>query len=111
MSLLLLSLFPLAAGFGFLYWADQLDVEHDILKLFFQLLFLPLTFLSINFAVIYARLVWAADAELVSLLGISVTILGWIMFIIGAYLVYILFMRVKDVVLRKKQEKMEEKYG
>jgi hypothetical protein len=111
MSLLFLSIVPLVVGFGFLYWADQLDVEHDILKLFFQLLFLPLTFLSINFSVIYARLVWAADSELVDLLSLSVEILGWVMFVVGAYLCFILFMRVKDVVLRKRQAKMEEKYG
>jgi hypothetical protein len=99
------------AGIGFLYWADQLDEEHAVLKLMFQFLYIPLLWLSINFAVIDVGLVYGADAELIARLGDFVYYLGWVFFFFGAYLVYNIFMRLKDWFVERKRRREEERYG
>lgn len=111
MSLAMITFVPLAIGLGFLYWASQLDEEHHVLQLVFQLLFIPLCWISINFALIDARLIYSSDAELVKGLADMVFYLGWVFFIIGAYIVYRLFVTIKDWILQKKMEKEEEDYG
>lgn len=111
MSFAMIILLPILAAFGFLYWSDQLDEEHAFLKLMFQLLFLPLILLSINFGVIYAGLVWSSDSQLVKLLADFSYYLGWIIFIVGAYIVLTLFKRIYDMILERKAQKREEKHG
>jgi hypothetical protein len=109
MSMDVLVLLPVLAGFGFLYWGSQ--VEDAFLKLLFQLLFLPSVLFSVLLGVIDVRLLYASDSELVVALSTFTYILGWIIFIVAAYIIYRLFMFLKDMFLQKKKDKEEELYG
>ena len=111
MSLSMIIFLPIAIGFGFLYWASQLDENHPILALAFQLFFIPLAWISINFALINARLIYSADSELITSLGDLIYYLGWMLFIVGAYLVYNICLNLYDMFLERKRVKEEEKYG
>jgi len=108
MSMAMITFIPLAIALGFLYWASLLDDEHQILGLVFQLFFIPLSWVSINFALIDARLIYSSDVELVSGLGDLIYYLGWIFFIVGAYLVYNLFMNIYRLMQERKRQKDED---
>jgi hypothetical protein len=110
MSLSMIIFLPVVVAFGFLYWAEQLDEEHGILKLMFQLFFIPLVWIAVNFAVINVRIIYSSDSELVGLLGDFTYYLGWVFFIVGAYIVYNIFIRLKDFIQQRKSEKESEKY-
>lgn len=107
----IIAILPLIAGFGFLYWGSQLEEDYNILKLMFQLFFLPLCFLSIHLCIIAVTLLYGSDNATITQLGLFVQILGYVMFLIGLFLLYKIVMEVKDFLLRKKQEKQEEMYG
>lgn len=109
MSLGIIVLLPVLAGVGFLYWASQL--EEDVLKTLLQILFLPLLLLSIHFGVIDARLLYGADSELVQQLAMFAYYLGWIIFIVGAYLFFRLLGRIRDWFITRKKDREDEKYG
>lgn len=111
MSLAIITILPLLAGFGFLYWASQLDEEWAILKLMFHLFFLPLTFLSIHLAIIDATILYGADQTLIAQLGLFVEITGYVMFLVGLYILYKIIVAIKEFLMRRKEQKKEELYG
>ena len=97
---------PLLAGFGFLYWSSLLDGEDwDVFKLMLRLMFLPLTFLSIHFAIIDATLTYASNSDLVSTLAMFAEYLGYLMYLVGLYILYVL---IKGVVRNLQGKKMSE---
>lgn len=111
MSMNIIILLPILSGFGFLYWASQLeDEDYSIIRLLFQLMFIPLMWISINFAAIDASITYASNTDLVSLLGDFVYYTGWIAFIVGAALSFIVLKRLYELIRQKKQSKENEKY-
>ena len=110
MSMDLIILLPVLTGFGLLYWADQLSEEYAVLRLMFQLMFLPLMWIGIHLAIVDIQLVYASNTELIKTLSELVSYLGWVFFIIGGFILYRLLMGVKDFMLKKKQEKEQDMY-
>ena len=110
MSLAILTLLPVLAGLGLIYWSSVLEDEQAVFKLFLQILFLPLLLLSINFGVIDARLLYGADSELVVLLAQFAYYVGWVIFIVGAYLFFKLGGEIKDWFIERKARRESEKY-
>ena len=104
-------LLPILSGFGLLFWSDQIREEHPILSLAFQLMFIPLIFLSIHLGIIEATITYAADTELVKVLSEVSYYYGILMFLIGVYYFFIIITKIKEALLQKRQQKMEEKYG
>jgi hypothetical protein len=104
-------LLPILAGIGLLYWSDQIKEENDLLKNLFRLIFLIMILLSLNLAVIDAKLNYAADSELVSSLADMVWYTGWIIFIVGCYYFFKILGSIYAWYGFKKQEKENEKYG
>jgi hypothetical protein len=111
MSMNIIILLPVLAGFGLLYWAKCIEEEHEYLALAFQFMFLPLTFLAIHLAVVDATITYAADTELVTTLANMSYYLGWLLFIIGIYYSFVAMGKAYNLVLQKKQEKQEAKYN
>ena len=111
MAMNMIIFLPIACAFGLLYWADQLDEEHEILRLIFQFAFVPLFFLGTHLAIIDATIVYASDAQLVETLADFAYYLGWFMFIIGVYWIFIIFKRVYNLIMQRKAEKHEAKDG
>jgi Na+-driven multidrug efflux pump len=101
---------PFIIGFGFLYWSSILDEEHVIVKMFFQLLFIPFALLGIHFGVIEATLVYASDPELVVQLANTAYYLSIILYFVGALLLLWLGKRVYDTVMATIQEGKDSKY-
>jgi hypothetical protein len=104
-------LLPIISGIGLLFWSDQVKEEHPILSLIFQLMFIPLVFLSVHLGVIEATLTYAADTQLVETLTEVSYYFGWLMFGIGVYYAFIIMGKAKDIVLQKRAEKHQRKYG
>lgn len=112
MSMDIIILLPILSGFGLLYWASQLeDEDYSILRMLFQLMFLPLTWLSIHFAVIDATITYASNTDLVSLLGDFVWYTGWLVFIVGAVWAFIVMKRVYELIMQKRRQREEERYN
>jgi membrane protein implicated in regulation of membrane protease activity len=104
-------LLPILSGFGLLYWASQLeDEDYSILRMLFQLMFIPLTWLSIHFAVIDATITYASNTDLVALLGDFVWYSGWIAFIIGSVLSFIVLKRLYELIMQKKEQNESAKH-
>ena len=110
MSMDFIIILPLVFGFGLLYWANGITNEDNILKHFFRLMFFPLMLLSLHFAIIDATLTYASDPALVELISLSVSILGYMIFIIGVYYAFYVLGRVKDFITQKKADNEEGKY-
>jgi hypothetical protein len=104
-------LIPLITGVGFIFWANDLKEEHPFLALLLQLMFIPLVFLSIHLAVIQATILYSSNAQLVTTLTSMVEYLSWILFGIGAYYLFIAMGRAKDMVMKKRQDDYNKKYG
>lgn len=111
MSLAMIIILPMITAIGFLYWATQLDEDHAILKLAFQILFFPLIFLSIHFAVIDATILYGANTDLVEQLAMFAEYTGYVFFFFGAYLSWNLLTRIYEMFIAKKKAKEEEMYG
>ena len=110
MSLALLIFVPVFVAFGFLYWGSLLSDDDWFLKRVFQLFFIPLAWLSLNFAVIYIKLVYSSDVELVALLGDFVEYLGYVFFMIGVYYVIKIMIEVKNGLSMSRQNKKDAMY-
>ena len=105
-------LIPILTALGFLYWASQLEDEfYAILKLLFQFLFIPLSWLSIHLAIIDVSINYASNTALVNLLADFVYYLGWVVFIIGVYYCFVIFRNVVAVIQQKRKDKEEERHG
>ena len=111
MGINMIILLPIVAGFGLLYWASQLEEDQAILKLMFQLMFIPLIWISSHFAVIDAQINYGSNEAMVTLLSDFVYYLGWVFFIVGAYICLRIFLEIKDWFVTRKKKKQEEKYG
>jgi hypothetical protein len=105
-------LIPLLSAFGLLYWSSQLEDQDDyvILRLLFQLLYIPLVWLSVHLAIIDVSINYASNTDLVTTLTDFVYYLGWVVFIIGVYHAFIIFKNIKDIILQKKAEKSAAMY-
>ena len=104
-------LLPILSGIGLLFWSDQVKDEHPILSLIFQLMFIPLVFLSVHLGIIEASISYASDAELVETLSDISYYFGWLMFGIGAYYAFVIMGKAKDIVMQKRAEKRQRQYG
>lgn len=104
-------LVPILAGIGLLYWSSLLeDDDYAILKLLFQLMYIPLVWLSIHLSIIDVSINYASNTDLVTTLSNIVYYLGWIVFIIGVYHAFIIFNNIRKIILQKKIERRESKY-
>jgi hypothetical protein len=110
MSMNIIILLPILSGFGLLYWATQLEEDYAILKLLFQLMFVPFCWLSIHFAVIDATITYASNTDLVSLLADVAYYLGWVAFIIGVAICFIIFKNLYNLIMQKRKSKKEARY-
>lgn len=104
-------LLPILSGIGLLFWADQVKEEHPILSLIFQLMFIPLVFLSVHLGVIEASITYASNAALVETLANVTYYFGWVMFGVGAYYAFIIMAKAYDIVMQRKEKKRERMYG
>lgn len=104
-------LIPILSGIGLLFWADQVKEEHPLLTLMFQLMYIPLIFISIHLGVAEATITYASNTELVKTLANTTTYLGYVMMIVGAYYVFQIIIKIKDIVLERRQAKHERRYG
>lgn len=104
-------LIPLISGFGLLFWADMNKEEHPILCLMFQLMFIPLIFLTVKLGIAEATISYSSNADLVSTLADVTYYFGWLMFGIGAYYAFIIMGKAKDIVMQKRAERYNKKYG
>jgi len=111
MSLAIIVGLPLLAGFGLLYWADQIREGSPLLALVFQLMFLPSVWLSITFGVEYLALVYGSASDMTVTLAEFASYLGWILFLIGLILLYGIVKEIVSWFNKKKQKKQEELYG
>lgn len=109
MFLLAVILLPLLFGALLMYWGSQLD-EDSILRLAFQLFIIPLAWLSIHFGVIAVGTFYPQASELVTVLAQFAYYLGWLLFIIGAYLLYRLLRGLVDLLQQRKAKKEAEQY-
>ena len=100
---------PLLIGFGLLYWSSQLD-EENILILIFQGLFIPLSWLSIHFAVMFASINYALNPEIIELLANLSYYLGWLMFIFGIVYIFKIGQVIYQTVNGSVSNKQGEKY-
>lgn len=111
MSMGFIILLPVLVGFGLLYWSSMLDGEDfDVLKLLFRLLFIPLVFLSINFAVIDASLTYASDSALVAMLGSFSEYLGYLFMLVGLYFIYLLAKGILNNIVENKRRREEDRH-
>jgi len=104
-------LIPLMSGFGLLFWADMVKEEHPILTLMLQFMFIPLIFLSVNLGVEEAAITYASNTALVATLADITYYFGWLMFGIGLYYAFVIMGKAKDVVMQKRAERYNKKYG
>lgn len=111
MSLSIIVLLPVLVGFGLLYWSSLLSEDYELLGMVFQLMFLPLSLLSIQFGIIDATIIYASDSVLVEQLGMFAYYLGWLIYGVGAFILMVIVLKVKDMLLAKRAAKQEEKYG
>lgn len=111
MSMAMVMGLPLVAGLGLLYWSEQIKEDHPILTMAFRFMFIPLVWLSIHFAVIYVGLIYSANSELVIQLAQFSYYLGWLFFGIGVYYSFVVFGNIKDIIMQKKRDKEDAKYG
>lgn len=115
MSMDAIVLMPLVVGVGLLYWSslisDDPENGHPILRLMLQFMFFPLIFMSIQFGVIDATLLYASDTVLVEQLAMMAYYFGWLLFAVGAYYCFVVFKGIWDMIARRKKEKDDEKYG
>ena len=96
-----LILIPLLLMFVFLKWSEQLGDDHKAMRLFFQLLVLPLGFVALQFAIYSVVKFYGWNDMLVGLADLS-TYLGYIGMAIGIYiLVYIFYKVVKHFSMDK----------
>ena len=107
----LITIIPLITGFGFLYWAEQLDEDLWYLKMSFHLLFIPLAWLSVDLSLSVVRVLYGGDSQWIERMGLYVNILGWIFFIIGAAYILRLLLSIKTYLQHKKIEREDERYG
>jgi hypothetical protein len=111
MLLGLLIFLPIIIGFGLMYWGSQLEEDHWFLKLLFQMLFLPLVLISINFGVLGTMQLYPSNFELVNLLTDVAYYTSWTLALVGFYsCLYIIWMVVK-VTNAAGKLKQDEKYG
>ena len=110
MSIALITALPLLAGFGLLYWSSLLDDDEWFLKLAFRFMFIPVLFLSIDFAIIDARLLYGADSVLVVTLTEFAYYFGWLLFGVGVYYCFVALNKAYDIVQQKKADKESAKY-
>jgi hypothetical protein len=111
MSLSTIIILPILTAFGLLWWGNQIKDEHPLLTFIFQLLFLPMMYISFHFAVIQATLIYASEPTIVELLADLTYYLGWVLFIVGAYYCFMLFKGLYDSVKQHKEDKKREMYG
>ena len=101
---------PLLVGFGFLYWSSLLDEDAEVLKLLFRFLFIPFAWLSIHIAVVYARLDYLADPELVEILADLVYYSSIILYLVGFYYLFMIVVNVYLLIMNKREKNSEEMY-
>ena len=99
-----LILLPILIGLGFLYWASQLEND-PILQFIFRLFFIPSILLSVNMGLIFARLSYAADTELISLLADLAYYVTLLLYGIGVYYLILIMGMIRDIWLQKKADK------
>lgn len=104
-------LIPILAAIGLLYWSSLLESDdYAILKLLFQLLYIPLVWLSIHLAIIDVSINYSSNSDLVTTLTSFVYYLGWVVFIIGVYHAFIIFNNIRKIILQKKESRRESMY-
>jgi hypothetical protein len=111
MSLAIITLLPVLVGFGLLYWGSLLSDDDWFLRLAFQLLFIPLCWLSINLGVINAKIVYASDIELVTAISSMAEYLGYLFLVVGVYYFFRTLGMVHDIIMQKKADKEDEMHG
>lgn len=104
-------LIPLISGIGLIFWSSEVKDEHPLLALMLQLMFIPLTFLTIQLGIIETSISYASNTELVSTLSNISYYFGWLMYGVGAYYLFVVMGKVLDVVRQKKAEKDNKTYG
>lgn len=110
MSLAMMIFIPIACAFGLLYWSEQLSEEYIVLRLAFQLMFIPLIWVSVHLAIIDASIIYSSNTDLITLLGQLVEYLGYLFFFVGAYIAWKLLEAVWIKIQSKRAEKKEEMY-
>ena len=103
-------LIPVLIGIGLFFWAEQVRDKHPILALLFQLMFIPLVYLTVDLAMTYVSVVYAANSEIVRVLGDVVYYLGWVIFIIGVYYCFVVMGKIYDIVRQRNNDKEAEMY-
>lgn len=111
MSMNIIVLLPLLTGLGLLYWSSLLDEDYTLLGFIFQLLFLPLAVVSIQLGVIDASIYYASNSDLVKTLADFTYYLGWLIYSVGAFILMVVVLKVKDMLIAKRNAKKEERYG
>jgi hypothetical protein len=111
MSLSTIIILPVITAFGLLWWGNQIKEEHPLLTFLFQFLFIPLMYVSFHFAVIQATLIYASEPTIVELLADLTYYMGWILFIVGVYYLFIVLKNIYDMFKQKKEDKKREMYG
>lgn len=111
MSLAIITLLPILAGFGLLYWGSTLVDDEWLLRLIFQFLFIPLCWISVNLGVIDAKIVYSSDVELVSTLSQLVEYLGYVFFIVGVYYFFRTCKKIYDNVRKGRADREAERHG
>lgn len=111
MSLSTIIILPVITAFGLLWWGNQIKEEHPLLTFLFQLLFLPMMYISFHFAVIQTSLIYASEPTIVELLGDLTYYMGWILFIVGCYYCFMVLKGAYDMVQQNRENKKREMYG
>lgn len=111
MFLIAIVLLPLIVGFGLLYWAFQLSEEHATLKGFFQLLFIPLTLLSILLGIDSVGYFYPQATDLVSQLGNFTEYISYLLYVVGAYILIWLGIKVFKLIQEQIAVKREGKFN
>lgn len=110
MFLIAIVLLPLIVGFILLYWGNQLG-EDSFLRLVFQLFFIPLVWVSIHFGVIAIGFFYPSMSSLVTELSKFTYYLGWILLLVGLFLLYRVGKNIYDMIQEKKIKREEDLYG
>ena len=104
-------LMPIIAGIGLIFWSDSIKPEYPFMAFMLQLMFIPLIFITVQLGIIEASITYASNIELVETLADISYYIGWLMYGIGAYYLFVVMGKALDVVRQRKAERDNEKYG